>query len=105
MDNWLMIFGMMLVTFVPRYLPLALSGRFHIHPLLAQALEFIPIAVLTAIIAQASFIQDGEIDFSFDNPYLYGAVSAAITAWITKHTFKTILIGLIVYAIAFVVIN
>lgn len=105
MDNWLMIFGMMAVTFIPRYLPLALSGRFRIHPLLAQALEFIPIAVLTAIIAQASFIQDGQVDFGLDNPYLYGALSAGITAWFTKHTFKTIIVGLIVYAIAYVVIN
>ncbi len=104
MNDWLLIIGMMVLTFIPRYLPLALAGKFHIHPLLGRALEFVPIAVLTAIIAQASFIHDGKLDLAFSNPYLYGLIAAIVTAWITKHTFKTILVGLIVYAIAFVLI-
>ena len=102
MNEWLLILGMMAVTFIPRYLPIALAGRFHIHPLLRRALEFVPIAVLTGIISQASLIHNGELDLAFDNAYLYGLIAASITAWITKHTFKTILVGLIAYAIAFV---
>jgi len=101
MNEWLMIIGMMVVTFLPRYLPLALAGRFNIPPLLRRALEFVPIAVLTGIIAQASLIHNGEFHLSFDNAYLYGLIAAGITAWFTKHTFKTVVVGLIAYAIAF----
>ena len=101
MNEWLLIFGMMLVTFIPRYLPLALAGRFRIHPLLRRALVFVPIAVLTAIISQTSLIHNGEFNLAIDNAHLYGLVAAIVTAWITKHTFKTIVIGLLVYAIAF----
>ena len=105
MNEWLLIIGMMLVTFIPRYLPIALAGRFRIHPLLRRALEFVPIAVLTAIISQASLIHDGKLDVAFDNPYIYGLIAAGITAWISKNTFITIIVGLICYAIPFVLIN
>lgn len=104
MNEWLLIIGMMAVTFVPRYLPIALAGRFRIHPLLRRALEFVPIAVLTAIISQTSLVHNGELDIAFDNVHLYGLVAAIITAWITKNTFKTIIVGLIVYAIAFILV-
>lgn len=104
MNEWLLIVGMMAVTFVPRYLPIALAGSFRIPPLLRKALEFVPIAVLTAIISQTSLIHDGEFDIAFDNAYLYGLVAATVTAWITKNTFKTILVGLIAYSIAFAMV-
>ncbi len=104
MNEWLLIIGMMAVTFTPRYLPIALAGRFRIHPLLRRALEFVPIAVLTAIISQASLIHNGELDLAFDNAYLYGLLAAIITAWISKNTFTTIIVGLVAYAIAFVMI-
>ena len=104
MNEWLLIVGMMALTFIPRYLPIAMSGKFKIPPLLGRALEFVPIAVLTAIIAQTSLVHDGKLDIALSNPYLYALIAAVITAWITKHTFKTILVGLIVYAITFVLV-
>jgi len=104
MNEWLLIIGMMAVTFTPRYLPIALAGRFRIHPLLRRALEFVPIAVLTAIISQTSLIHNGELDLAFDNVYLYGLVAAIITAWISKNTSTTIIVGLVAYAIAFVMV-
>ncbi len=105
MNDWLLILGMMVVTFTPRYLPIALAGRFRIHPLLKRALEFVPIAVLTAIISQTSLVHRGELHLAFDNAHLYGLTAAVITAYITKHTFKTILCGLIVYSIAFFLLS
>ncbi|MEB8433934.1 AzlD domain-containing protein [Cocleimonas sp. KMM 6892] len=102
MNEWLLIIGMMALTFIPRYLPIAMAGKFKIPPLLGRALEFVPIAVLTAIISQTSLVHEGELDLAFTNSYLYALVAAVITAWVTKHTFKTIVIGLVVYAIAFV---
>jgi len=104
MNEWTLIFGMMAVTFIPRYLPIALAGRFRIHPILKRALEFVPIAVLTAIISQASLVHEGQLNIAFDNAYLYGLLAAILTAWLTKHTFKTVLIGLIAYSIAFALI-
>ena len=104
MNEWLLIIGMMALTFIPRYLPIAMAGKFRIPPLLGRALEFVPIAVLTAIISQTSLVHDGKLDIALSNPHLYALVAAVITAWFTKHTFKTILVGLIIYTIAFVLV-
>ncbi len=103
-DEWILIWGMMALTFIPRYLPMALASRFHIPPLLGDALEFVPIAVLTAIIAQATLIHDGQMHFSIDNSYIYGAVTAVITAHVSRHLFLTIAAGLTAYAAAFMLI-
>ncbi len=101
MNDWILIFGMMVVTFLPRYLPIAMAGKFNIPPLLRQALDFVPIAVLTAIVAQSSLVHNGKIDLSAENIYLYGLLAAIITAYFTKHTFITIVVGLVTYALAF----
>ncbi len=57
MNEWLLIAGMAVLTFVPRYLPFALAGRLTIPPLVRSALSYVPIAVLTAIVAQASLMR------------------------------------------------
>lgn len=101
MSIWILIFGMFVVTFLIRYLPIALADRFSIPNSIAQALEFVPIAVLTAIVAQVSVVQDSSIDLQLDNPYLYALVSSFIVARIGKNLFLTILVGLIVYAVAY----
>ncbi|MFC6668825.1 AzlD domain-containing protein [Marinobacterium aestuariivivens] len=100
MNEWILIAGMALLTFVPRYLPLALAGRVHIPPLIAQALRFVPIAVLSAIIAQTTLIRGGQLDSSLDNPYLIAAIAAAITAFFSRHLFATVAVGLLVYGVA-----
>ncbi len=104
MNEWLLITGMVALTFGPRYLPMALAGRFHIPPLLRQALEFVPIAVLTAIITQTTLIHDGQFDLSVDNHYLYGAGAAIAAALLTRHLFRIIFAGLAVYTLAFILI-
>jgi len=104
MNELVLIIGMMAVTFLPRYLPIALAGRFRIPAVLQKALEFIPIAVLTAIISQASLIHDNKIDFAVDNPYLYALLASISIALLTKDMFKTIVSGLLVYATAFALI-
>ena len=104
MNEWVLIGGMMALTFGPRYLPMALAGKFHIPPLMRQALGYVPIAVLSAIVAQTSFIREGSVDFSLDNPYLYGVVVAFTVALLAKRLFLTIFAGLAAYTFAFILI-
>jgi branched-subunit amino acid transport protein len=49
-------------------------------------------------------VHDGKIDIALNNPYLYGLIAAIITAMLTNHTFKTIIVGLLIYAIAYVLV-
>ena len=95
MTEWLLIIGMALVTFLPRYLPFGLAGKVVIPPLIARALSFVPIAVLTVIIVQTSFFRQGELSLSLDNHYLLASVIAFFAALFTKQLYWTIFLGLL----------
>ena len=79
MNIWLLIALMAVVTYLPRYLPMALAGRVRLPPPVEQALDFVPIAVLTAIIAKA-------------------ALAALAAALLWRRLFVTIAVGLACYA-------
>ncbi len=100
MNEWILIAGMAALTFGPRYLPLALAGRVRIPPLIEQALRFVPIAVLSAIICQTTLVRQGQLDFSLHNTYLLAAMAAGLTAWRIRQLFPTVAVGLGVYALA-----
>jgi len=94
MDEWLLITLMALVTYLPRYLPWAVAGRVRLPDTLERALEFVPIAVLSAIIAQASLVRDGVLDLSIGNHHAIAALVAFLVALLTRHLFVTIVSGL-----------
>ena len=100
MTEWSLILGMALLTFTPRYLPFALAGKTTLPPMLESALNYVPIAVLSAIIVQNSLIRDGVIELSIHNHYLIATAAAFITAILSRHLFLTIAIGLISYGLA-----
>lgn len=98
MNEWLLIFLMAAVTYLPRYLPFALAGKVRLPPVVERGLDFVPIAVLTAIIAQASMIRGGELDISMENYHALAALAAFVAALIWRRLFVTIAIGLICFA-------
>lgn len=99
MDEWLLIGLMALVTYLPRVLPFALADRLHLPPALERGLDFVPIAVLTAIIARASLIQNDALDISLGNYHAIAALAAFATALLTRHLFITITAGLACFAV------
>ncbi len=99
MNEWLLIALMALVTYLPRWLPLALAGRVHLPDALEHALDFVPVAVLTAIIAQTALIRDGALDLSADNYHALAALAAFVVALLTRHLFITVVAGLACFAI------
>lgn len=94
MNEWLLIGLMALVTYLPRYLPMGLAGKVALPPLLVRALDFVPIAVLTAIIAQVSLMRGGQLDLSLGNFHALAALAAFIAAVLTRQLFVTIGVGL-----------
>lgn len=99
MSIWMLILGMALLTFVPRYIPFALAGRIQLPPLMVMALDYVPIAVLTTIIVQVALVRDGAVSFSPDNHYLVAAVAATVTALISRNMFLTIGVGILCYGL------
>jgi branched-subunit amino acid transport protein len=95
MNEIYLIGGMALVTFLIRYPLYAVSGRVAFPQTLAQALKYVPPVVLTAIIMPAVLIPGGEtIQFSYTNPYLVGAVAAALVGWFSRSLLLTIVLGM-----------
>lgn len=98
MNEWLLIALMALVTYLPRFLPFALAGKLQLAPTLEKGLEFVPIAVLTAIIARSALVADGVVDLSLGNHHALAALTAFTTAVMTRHLFITIVVGLACFA-------
>lgn len=97
-QEFILIGGMTLITFGIRYFPLAISGRMNLPPKLVGALQFVPPAVLTAIVVPAVLIPTGEdIFLSYSNARLVGAIAAIITAWFAKNLLSTIIAGMLVF--------
>ena len=99
MNEWILIFFMAAVTYLPRYLPFALAGKLRLPRTVERGLDFVPIAVLTAIIAQAAMIRQGEIDFSLANYHALAALAAFGVALVWKKLFLTIAVGLACFVV------
>ena len=95
--EWLIILGMLVVTFIPRYLPFLLVENLRLPALLLKALPYIPIAVLTTIVAQNSFFIDGNFEFSLSNNRLIAVAFACVIALLTQKLFWTVGGGLTVF--------
>ena len=95
MNEVLMIAGMFAVTFSVRYPVLAFVSRIELPELLTRSLKYVPAAVLSAIIAPAVLMPDGQqLEIHWQNAYLIGALVALVVAWRTKNLLATILIGM-----------
>ncbi|SMC29778.1 Branched-chain amino acid transport protein [Andreprevotia lacus DSM 23236] len=95
-DILLTLAGMALVTYGPRVaLWLGNGGGF--PPRLRRMLEYVPVAVLSAIVFPIALLHDDKLYLSIHNAYLAGAVAAGLIVWRSKHLLAGIGGGLIVY--------
>ncbi|MEO0869430.1 MAG: AzlD domain-containing protein [Cyanobacteria bacterium J06642_11] len=91
-EVWL-LGGMTLVTFLIRYPLLAMSDRITLPPRLLQALNYVPPAVLTAIVVPAVLVS-GDGGFGVHNSRLMGALAALVIGLWQKNLLLTILVGM-----------
>lgn len=95
MRDFFLITGMALVTFGIRYLVFAVAGRVDFPDRLVAALRYVPPAVLTAIIVPAVLLPDGQqLNLSFSNSYLVGALVACGVGWFSRNLLLTIVLGM-----------
>lgn len=89
------IIGMMFVTYLPRMLPLVVLSRVKIHPLVLSWLQYIPVSILTALLAPEILMKEGQMAVSCDNPALLAAFPTFLVAIISKNLFYTVLVGML----------
>ena len=103
LDHFLIILGMCLVTFVPRFCPLLLLSSRSLHPLVERWLKLIPAAVLAALLAPGLLtLKNGEetlLFISSDNILLLASIPCFLTGWFTKNFFATVIVGILAAAL------
>ena len=101
MNEFLLVGGRFLGTFLVRYLPFGLAGALQIREDLERALRFVPVAVLMAIVAPAVLIPQGDsVQFSWQNPHLLGAFAAFLAGWWKNNLLLTIVVGMVAFFIS-----
>ncbi|ALJ37883.1 MULTISPECIES: AzlD domain-containing protein [Azospirillum] len=98
LTNTIMILGMAAVTVFVKAALFVLGDRVVFPPLLKQALGFVPVTVLTAIIVPMILSPNGEgLELTWRNPQLVGALAAVLVCVVTGKQLLTIAVALGVF--------
>ena len=95
-DILLLIFGMAIVTFVPRFLPMVLLRRWTFPEKVKWGLEYIPVAVLSAIVFPILFFDRGGT-LGIQPQLLFAAIPVFIFAWKVKSIWGSVVLGMLIY--------
>jgi branched-subunit amino acid transport protein len=91
-----MILSIGLVTYAIRVSFFLLSGRVELPEVIKSGLQFIPAAVLTALIIPALAQNQGVVQLSWQNPRLIAGLLAIAVAYKTKNVLLTLAVGMAV---------
>lgn len=92
------IAGMAVVTYLPRVLPAWLLSSRQLPPRMVKWLGYVPTAVLSAMLAPALLVEDGKIDLSLENTFLWVGLVTVGFAWKTRSFFGTVALGMALVA-------
>jgi branched-subunit amino acid transport protein len=94
----LMIAGMAAVTITIRAAIFVLGDRIVFPPLLRQALDFVPVTVLSAIVVPMVVApHNAGLEITWRNPQLVAAVVAVALCALTRHQLLTIVAAMAVF--------
>jgi branched-subunit amino acid transport protein len=97
-----LILGMAFVTFVPRFLPMAFFSKWVLPEKVKIGLDYIPVAILSAIVFPILFSDGGKIEI--DPHPLLAALPVFLFAWKVKSLWGLVVLGMAVYwALGFVI--
>lgn len=96
----LLIAGMALINLLIRYPLYLFADRFRFPSLIERALNFVPAAVLTAIIVPTVVYPTGtKAQLDWHNPFLIAAILTAIVSYVTRNLLATIVIGMTTFLV------
>jgi len=92
---WLTILGVGAGTYLLRLSFIEMWKWLRVPPLLMRALDYVPSAVLAALVLPSLLRSGGSIDVSLDNLRLYAGLMATAVAWYSKSMLLTLATGMI----------
>jgi branched-subunit amino acid transport protein len=97
MEIWPIMLFIGLLTFSTRLSFIALLERIQLPAAFLRALRFVPIAVLSAIIAPELALKNNQLFISLSNPRLLAGIAATAVAYRTRSVVWSILAGMAVF--------
>lgn len=94
---WIIFLVLGVLTYLTRFAFVALWGRLRLPAWFQRALNFVPVAVLSAIILPELVLNEGHLNLALDNPRLLAGAAAVLVAYRTRSTLLTILAGMAVF--------
>jgi branched-subunit amino acid transport protein len=92
---WLLL-GMTAVTFLPRFLPMALLAHRELNPAVKRALGFLPVSILAALTAPSLFTDQAHA-FTLAPQVLLAAVPVALVSLKTRSLWQAVIVGMLSY--------
>jgi len=94
------ILGMGLVTFLPRWLPLVYLTKRNLPSWLVEWLDFIPAAILSAILLPALVSDGATRSVDLWRPEFIVAIPTFLIAILTKSLGGTVIVGMLLFGLA-----
>ncbi len=91
----ILILGMGLVTFLPRFVPMAFLSRWVFPERFRAGLNYLPVALLSAIVFPTFFTDGNQV--TVRPQYLLAAIPVFLFAWRVKSLWGSVLLGMAVY--------
>jgi branched-subunit amino acid transport protein len=92
---WLIILGGMVTTYLTRLSFVSLIPQERLPLLFRRGLQYIPPAVLAAIVFPELLVRGGDLNITPQNHRLLAGLVASLVAWRLKNTWLTIASGMI----------
>ena len=86
----------MIVTYIPRMLPLVLLSKSKLPKKVEEFLDYIPIAILGSILFSTLIYRNETIDFSINNEYMIAGIITIIIAKFVKRVDVIVISGIII---------
>jgi branched-subunit amino acid transport protein len=96
---WTIILGGCLVTIIPRVIPITLLSKVTLNETLADFLTYLPISILSALIAAELLIVDNHIAFFENSIKLFATLPTLFIAIKKDNLLLTVLTGIITLAV------
>ncbi|GIO34636.1 MULTISPECIES: AzlD domain-containing protein [Paenibacillus] len=91
----LAIMGASIVTLLPRVLPLMVLSRMQLPEWAMRWLNYVPVAVMAALIGQELFMADGKFEISRNYIEILAALPTFATAILTRSLLGTVVVGIL----------
>lgn len=97
MNSGSLVFAILLasaVTILLKTAPVTILKGDSLPKTLRAWLNYVPAAVMAALVAPDIFVYNGKLDFSLDNLFLLVSIPTFLIAWVTRNYFVTIAAGI-----------